>query len=78
MSLWNNFIYRYCGRGKEVIKESDGNIVRERGIGKENRNEGVRILGRDDFSDLDQIKIIGPDGVCPGGERIGPLRELRN
>jgi len=47
-----NLVYSYCGRGKEVIKESDRNIVRKGRIWKENRNEGVQVLGRDDFFDL--------------------------
>jgi len=63
-------------RGEEVVKKTDGNIVGKRRGRKENRDEGVRILGRDDLSDFCQIKIIGPDGIRTGGERVGALREL--
>jgi len=47
----NSFIITVVGR-EEVIKKTDGNIVRKGRIWKENRNEGVRVLSRDDFSDL--------------------------
>jgi len=38
--------------GEEVEKESDGSIVRKGRIREVNRNEGVWVLDRDDFSDL--------------------------
>jgi len=42
-----DFIYGYCRRGEEVIKETDRDVIREGGIREENRNNGVRVLGFD-------------------------------
>jgi len=76
--LQKNFIYRCGRRGKEVVKVSDGNFIWKRRGREKNKDEGVRILSRDNFSDFRQIEIIGPDGVRTGGERVGTLRELSN
>jgi len=47
VNLKVDFIYGYCRRGEEVIKETDRDIIREREIREENRNNGVRVLGLD-------------------------------
>jgi len=39
--LRKDFVYDYCGRGEKVKKISDGNIVREAGVWKENWDNGV-------------------------------------
>jgi len=54
------------------------NIVGEGRIREVDGNEGVRILGRDNFPDFRQVEIIGPDSIRTGEERIGALRELRD
>jgi len=73
-----NFIYGYCRRGEKVKEKSDENIVGKGRIREVNGNEGVRILGRDNFPDLRQVEIIGPDSIRTRGERIGALKELRD
>jgi len=47
-----DFIYGYYRRGEEVIKEMDRDVIKKGKIREVNRNEGVRVLGRDDFFDL--------------------------
>jgi len=47
--------------GEKIKKESNGNIVRKRGNGKEDGNYGIRVLGHDDLPDFRRIKFIGPD-----------------
>jgi len=78
VNLRVDLIYGYCRRGEKIKEESDGNIVGKSRIREVNGNEGVRILGRDNFPDLRQVEIIGPDSIRSGGERIGALRELRD
>jgi len=73
-----DLIYDYCRRGEKIEEESDGNIVGKGRIREVNGNEGVWILGRNNFPDLRQVKIIGPDSIHIGGERIGALRKLRD
>jgi len=78
VSLRVDLIYGYCRRGEKIEEKSNGNIVGKERTRKVNGNEGIRILDHDNFSDLRQVEIIGPDSIRTGGERIGALRELRD
>jgi len=64
--------------GKRLKKNRTGTSKGR--IREVNGNEGVLggILGRDNFPDLRQAEIIGPDNIRSGRERIGALRELRD
>jgi len=59
-------IYGYCRRGEKFEEKSDGNFVGKGRIREVNRNEEVRILGRDNSPDLRQVEIIGPDSIPEG------------
>jgi len=47
-----NFVYNSCGREKKVIKKTNKDFVKEKGMGKKNRNYNIRILGRDNMPDF--------------------------
>jgi len=63
-----DFVYDYCRRGKKVKKVSDGYIVREGGVCKENWDNGVWILTRDYGPDFREIEIVRPNKIRVRGK----------
>jgi len=59
VNLRVDFVYDYCRRGEKVKKVSDGNIVREGGNGKEDGDNCIWVLTRDDDPDFEQIETGG-------------------
>jgi len=53
-----DLVYDYCGRREKVKKTSDGNIVRQGGVWKENWDNGVWVLTRDYVPDFREIEIV--------------------
>jgi len=63
-----DLIHDYCRREEKVKKKPDRNIVRKGGNGKEDGDNGIWILTRDDCPDFGQIDVIRANEVRVRGK----------
>jgi len=71
-----DFVYDYCGRREKVKEISNGNIVREGGVRKEDWDNGIWILTRDYGPDFREIEIVRPNKIGVRGKGSNSLGEL--
>jgi len=76
VSLRMDLVYDYCRRGGKIKKVSDGYIVREGGVWKENWDNGVWVLTRDYGPDFREIEIVRPNKIRIRGKESNVLWEL--